>query len=202
MPNASPTDYINQNQQQHELFPEDFTGYRFLVLTRSNDNTSCSLLRMYIEGVRGSASGICLHPSRPALWMPGKTGDDITAQIGNIKLILFEPDTGCAWRPAGVTVTNIHSSRSQYFSCAQSVQESGRTMRRVREAFTRRLTVTVYTTDRIFAGTDSGLFLRVQGRTGGGSEKQLSGSFERNDVDRTVMDVGDIGRLYEVRCVN
>ncbi|XP_046575805.1 uncharacterized protein LOC124283822 [Haliotis rubra] len=199
MPNVSSTDYINQNQQHHEIFPEDFTGYRFLVLTRSNDNTSCSLLRMYIEGDRGSASGICLHPSRPALWMPWKTGDDITAQIGNIKLIFFEPDTVCAWRPAGVTVTNIHSSRSQYFSCAQSVQDSGRTMRRVREAFTRRLTVTVYTSNIFYAGTDSGLFLRVQGRTGRDSEKQLSGSFERNDVDRTVMDVGDIGRLYEVR---
>ncbi|XP_046559287.1 uncharacterized protein LOC124268356 [Haliotis rubra] len=199
VPNASSTDDINQNQQQRELLPEEFTGYRFFVLTGSNDNPSCSLLRMYIEGERGSASGTCLHPSRPALWMPGKTGDDITAQIGNIKLIFFEPDTGCAWRPAGVTMTNIQSSQSQYFSCAQSVEESIRTIRRVRAAFNRRIEVRTFTSDIYLAGTDSDLFVTVHGRTGSSNEKRLSGSFERNDRDDTNMDIGDIGRLYKVR---
>ncbi|XP_067680773.1 uncharacterized protein [Haliotis asinina] len=198
--NVTTTDYIDSDQQQLDLLHGQFTGYRFFALTGSDDNQRCRLLRMYIEGERGSASGICLHTFRSSLWMPGKTGHDITAQIGNIKLIFFEPNKGCGWRPAGVIVTHIQSSRSQYFSCAQSVWESGRTVRRrVRAAFTRSLKVTVYTSNKYLAGTNSGLYLRVHGRTGWSGEKKLSGSFEKNDVDTTYMDVDDIGRLYEVR---
>ncbi|XP_071079258.1 uncharacterized protein [Haliotis cracherodii] len=200
MPAVALTDYSNQYQRQLELLPGGFKGYRFFALVGRHDNPSCCL-RMYIEGERGTVSRTCLYPDRPALWENGKTGDAISTHIGRIKLIWFEhdPDKGCAWRPDGVTVTNTLSSQSQYFTCTQSVQVFGPAIRRVRAALNRRLQVTVYTSNKNLAGTDSGLYLRVYGRTSSSNENKLSGSFEKNDVDTTYMNVGDMGRLYKIR---